>query len=67
MNCQTTTPRTLSTEQAAAAFHVCAQTMRAALCRNGHYLGVKPIKLPNRLLAWPYDAIERIISDGDAQ
>jgi hypothetical protein len=28
------------------------QTIRAALCRDGHYYGLKPIKLPNRLLVW---------------
>jgi hypothetical protein len=27
------------------------QTWRAAYCRNGHYLGMVPVKLPNGRLA----------------
>ena len=53
--------RTLSTEQAAA-LHIRPQTLRAALCRDGHYFGVRPIKLPNRMLAWPAEGIERLLS-----
>ncbi len=54
--------RTYSTEQAAAALHVRPQTLRAALCRDGHYYGIRPVKLPNRLLAWPADDIERLLT-----
>ena len=54
--------RTLSTEQAAAALHIRPQTLRAALCRDGHYFGVRPIKLPNRMLAWPAEAIHRLLT-----
>jgi hypothetical protein len=54
--------RTLSTEQAAAALHIKPQTLRAALCRDGHYFGTRPIKLPNRMLAWPADVIERLLN-----
>ena len=53
---------TLSTEQAAAALHIRPQTLRAALCRDGHYFGIRPVKLPNRLLAWPADAIDRLLN-----
>lgn len=52
--------RTLSTEQAAAALHVKPQTLRAAVCREGHYAGIRPRKLPSRFLAWPADAIDRL-------
>lgn len=52
--------RTLSTEQAAAALHVKPQTLRAAVCRVGHYCGIRPHKLPSRFLAWPADAIDRL-------
>lgn len=38
------------------------QTLRAALCRNGHYYGIRPIKMPNRRLLWPADAIDRLLS-----
>jgi hypothetical protein len=54
--------RTLSTEQAAAALHIRPQTLRAALCRDGHYFGIRPVKLPNRMLAWPADAIDRLLN-----
>ncbi|MCK2086819.1 hypothetical protein MXC99_01250 [Thauera aromatica] len=54
--------RTYSTEQAAAALHVRPQTLRAAVCRAGHYAGVKPHKLPSRFLAWPAEAIDRLIA-----
>ena len=45
--------RTLSTELAAAALHIKAQTLRAALCRDGHYFGIRPVKLANGRLAFP--------------
>ena len=54
--------KTLSTEQAAAALHIKPQTLRAALCRDGHYFGVRPHKLPSRFLAWPAEAIERLLN-----
>ena len=57
---QANTQTTYSTEQAAAALHIKAQTLRAALCRDGHYFGIRPVKLPNRMLAWPVEAIERV-------
>ena len=60
-------PRTLSTEQAAAALHIRPQTLRAALCRDGHYFGIRPVKLPNRMLAWPCEAIERLTAGEVAQ
>lgn len=52
--------RTYSTEQAAAALHVKPQTLRAAVCRAGHYCNVRPLKLANRFLGWPADQIERL-------
>ena len=60
-----TAARTYSTEQAAAVLHIRPQTLRAALCRDGHYFGIRPIKLPNRMLAWPVEAIERVTAGGE--
>lgn len=54
--------KTLSTEQAAAALHIKPQTLRAALCRDGHYFGLRPRKLPNGRLLWPAEGIERLLS-----
>lgn len=50
----------ISTEALAQSLGIKPQTLRAALCRNGHYYGLRPIKLPSRLLLWPGDALERL-------
>lgn len=46
----------LSTAELAALGKVVPQSIRAAVCRNGHWLGLRPIKLSNRRLLW--DAID---------
>ncbi len=51
----------LTTEQLADLFHVCPGSIRSALCRNGEWMGLRPIKLPNRMLLWPADAAERLL------
>lgn len=52
----------LSTDEAAARLKVKPQTLRAAVCRNSHYCGIRPVKGPNRFLYWPADEIERLVS-----
>lgn len=52
----------LSTDEAAARLKVKPQTLRAAVCRNSHYCGIRPAKGPNRLLYWPADEIDRLVS-----
>jgi hypothetical protein len=42
----------LTTAEVAKLFHVQPNTIRVSLCRLGHYLGMRPIKLANRLLSW---------------
>ena len=54
------TARTYSTEEAAAALRVKPQTLRAALCRNGHYFGLRPVKCRNRFLLWDAAAVEAL-------
>lgn len=51
-----------TTDQAAAVLALRPQTLRAALCRDGHYYGVRPFKSPNRFLRWPADEIDRLVS-----
>jgi len=51
------TPK-LSTEELAALCKVVPQSIRAAMCRNGHWLGMRPVKLANRRLLW--DATEAV-------
>ena len=52
----------LSTEEAAARLRVASQTPRASLCRMGHWLGMRPIKLPNGRLLWDAAEGERLAS-----
>jgi hypothetical protein len=49
-----------TTEALASGLGIKPQTLRAALCRDGHYYGIRPAKLPNGRLLWPADAIERL-------
>lgn len=51
----------MNTETLAAALGMRAQSIRAALCRSGHYYGLRPTKLPNGRLIWPADAMQRLI------
>lgn len=52
----------LTTEALAAELQLKPQTLRAALCRNGHYYGIRPVKLPNRRLMWPAEAVAHLLS-----
>ena len=42
-------------------------TVHRNLCVNGHYMGVKPIKLPDGRLLWPEDVIDQIIESREKQ
>lgn len=52
----------LSTEELAAALRIRPQTIRRSLCVQGHYMGLRPTKLPNRRLLWPTDAVARLLA-----
>lgn len=54
--------RTYSTEEAAAVLKVRPQTLRAAVCRDGHYFGVRPQKARNRFLMWDAAAIDALLN-----
>lgn len=56
----------LSTEEAAAVLRVASQTPRASLCRLGHWMGMRPVKLPNGRLLWDAAEVERLASGGVA-
>ena len=56
--------RNYSTDEAASLLKIRPQTLRAALCRDGHYFGVRPIKSPNRMRGWPAEAIPRLRTGG---
>lgn len=53
--------RDYTTEEAAAILGVKPQTMRAGVCRDGNYMGLRPYHLPNRRLRWDAAAIDAIV------
>ena len=52
--------RDYTTEEAAALLGVRPQTLRAGMCRAGHYLGIMPVKLANRRLLWPATKVDAV-------
>jgi hypothetical protein len=50
-----------STEEFAKNLKVKGASVRRSLCVNGHYLGIRPVKLPNNRLLWPSDERERLM------
>ncbi len=52
----------ISTCEFAEWLRVKAQTIRAGLCRDGHYMGLRPVKTPNGRLLWDAAAVERLTS-----
>lgn len=38
------------------------QSLRAALCRDGHWCGIRPVKLPNRRLMWPSAEVDALLN-----
>ena len=57
----------LSTEEAATRLRAAPQTPRASLCRLGHWLGMRPTKLPNGRLLWDAAEVERLAAGEVAQ
>lgn len=53
MNQIPTKKQYIPTNHFAARFGVQPDTVRRNLCVNGHFLGIKPVKLPNGRLLWP--------------
>ena len=54
--------RKLSTEALAILLFVCQQSIRSSYCKNGHYLGLIPIKLPNRRLLWDAAEVDALVA-----
>lgn len=52
----------ITTDELANRFRVVPQTVRAGLCRKGHYLGLKPVKLPNGKLLWDSADVDRLLA-----
>lgn len=56
-------PKSYPTDEAANILGLRPDTLRAALCRNGHWCGIRPIKLPNRRLLWPADQVDALLAE----
>lgn len=54
-------PKQYSTEEVAIRGKVVPQSIRAAVCRNGHWMGLRPVKLPNRRLLWDADQVNKVL------
>lgn len=51
----------LTTDDLAIAWGVKPESIRVRLCREGHYFGLRPDKLPNGRLLWPSDWREKMV------
>lgn len=61
-----TRPRKLDTAEAAAVLRVKPQTLRRALCLQGHYFGMRPTKMPNGRLLWDAADLDRLTEGEEA-
>lgn len=59
------TKELLTTKEMAQALRYQAQSLRAGVCRHGHFHGIKPFKLPGGKLLWPADSVEKLLGVRD--
>lgn len=52
----------LTTKEAATKLRAAPKTPLVSLCRLGHWLGMRPVKLPNGRLLWDAAEVERLAS-----
>ncbi|QBY54987.1 DNA-binding protein [Cupriavidus oxalaticus] len=52
----------MTTEELATALGMSAQSIRKRYSQTGSYFQLRPVKLPNRRLLWPADAVEQLIN-----
>ena len=57
-----TRPRKLDTAEAADRLRIRPQTLRRALCLQGHYFGMRPTKMPNGRLLWDAADLDRLLT-----
>lgn len=51
----------LNSKEFASTLRVEPATIRRAYCVNGHYMGIKPLKLPNGRLLWLKAETRRVL------
>lgn len=56
----TTAPRSYLTHEAAGVCRYAATTFRKEHSLNGHFKGVRPVKMPGGRLLWPADEIDAL-------
>lgn len=49
-----------STEEAAKLLGVRPNTMWHSLSMRGHYLGLRPVRMPNRYLRWDAETVNKL-------
>ncbi|AXE91048.1 hypothetical protein [Paraburkholderia terricola] len=59
-------PSHVDTAVAALMLLVAPETMLKSHSLNGHYSGIRPVRLPSRKLAWPIAAIEKLLNGSAA-
>jgi hypothetical protein len=52
----------ITTTEFAEVLSIQPKSIRHALCRTGSYFGVRPVKLPNRRLAWRVEDVRRFLA-----
>jgi len=52
--------RFLTTDELAERLNVRPRSIHKRYSQTGAYFTVRPVKLPNRRLCWPLDAVERL-------
>lgn len=64
MNQIATTPtgKKLTTKEAADKLRASPKTPLVSLSRLGHWMGMRPVKLPNGRLLWDAAEVERLVS-----
>jgi hypothetical protein len=54
-------PTHIGTKAAAAMLVVTEETMQKSHSQKGSYVGIRPVRLPSRKLAWPLAEIEKLL------
>ena len=54
----------LSTEELANILRIKPASIRSGLCRKDNYLGLIPIRLPNRRLVWSTEDVKKLLIAG---
>jgi hypothetical protein len=52
-----------TTSELALELKVQPATIRRSLCVNGHYLGLRPVKLKNHRLLWPTEKAKALLKE----